>query len=104
MSRPTNPKIDPPEHLVGDALSYWTSVQADFGITDAPGLRLLRLAAECLATAEIARLAIAHGGLTFIDRFGAPRPRPEARLANAAMMTFRALVRELRLDPPEAGV
>ena len=103
MSQPTKPAITPPAHLVGDALEFWQTVQQGYSITDPAGLRLLRLAAECLATAEMARLAIALGELTYTDRFGAPRPRPEARLANAAMMTFRALCRELRLDPPEAA-
>ena len=103
MSRPAKPQIDAPAHLVGDALEFWTVVQRDYSIHDPAGLRLLRLACEAMATAEMARLAIALGGLTYVDRFGAPRPRPESRIQIAAMTTFRSLCRELRLDPPEAS-
>ena len=102
MSRPAKAQIDPPEHLVGDALAFWTTVQAGYSITDPAGLRLLRLACEAMTTAEMARLAIARDGLTYVDRFGAPRPRPESRIQIAAMTTFRSLCRELRLDPPES--
>lgn len=102
MSRPAKPPIDAPEHLAGDALAFWQTVQRDYGIVDPAGLRLLRLACEAMMTAETARLAIARDGLTFIDRFGAPRPRPESRIQAAAMTVFRSLCRELRLDPPEA--
>ena len=104
MSQPTKPAITPPAHLVGDALEFWQTVQASYSITDPAGLRLLHLACEAMATAEMARLAIARDGLTYVDRFGAPRPRPESRIQIAAMTTFRSLCRELRLDPPEAGV
>ncbi len=102
MSRPAKPQIDAPEHLTGDALAFWSTVQRDYSIHDPAGLRLLRLACEAMTTAEMARLAIARDGLTFTDRFGAPRPRPESRIQTASMTTFRSLCRELRLDPPEA--
>ena len=102
MSRPAKPKIDAPEHLTGDALAFWGTVQRDYSITDPAGLRLLRLACEAMTTAEMARLAIARDGLTYVDRFSAPRPRPESRIQISAMVTFRSLCRELRLDPPEA--
>ena len=104
MSRPAKPQIDAPEHLAGDALAFWQTVQQGYSIHDPAGLRLLRLACEAMTTAEMARLAIARDGLTYVDRFGAPRPRPESRIQIAAMTTFRSLCRELRLDPPEAGV
>ena len=102
MSRPAKPQIDAPEHLTGDALAFWQTVQRDYSIHDPAGLRLLRLAGEAMMTAETARLAIARDGLTYVDRFGAPRPRPESRIQIAAMTVFRSLCRELRLDPPEA--
>ena len=102
MSRTAKPPIDPPAHLTGDALAFWQTVQQDYSIHDPAGLRLLRLEGEALATAEMARLAIARDGMTYVDRFGAPRPRPESRIQVAAMTVFRSLCRELRLDPPEA--
>jgi phage terminase small subunit len=102
MSRPAK-SIDCPSHITGDAAEFWKTTQTTYGISDPSGLRLLRLACEALMTAEKAREVIARDGLTFNDRFGAPRPRPEARLQSAAMVTFRGLVRELRLDPMPEG-
>lgn len=99
MTRPKPP--DPPDHLQDVARRFWCDVQTTYAISDPAGLRLLRLACEALQTAESARQVLEREGLTYLDRFGAPRPRPEARLQTAAMTTFRALVRELRLDPPE---
>lgn len=99
MARHAKAQSEPPAHLTGLALTFWTETQAVYEISDPAGLRLLRLACESLMTAETARLAIAAEGLTYTDRFGAPRPRPEVAMQRDAMTTFRGLVRELRLDP-----
>lgn len=87
-----------PEHLTGDAAAFWRRVQADYAIDDAAGLRLLTLAAEALMAAEAARVAIAEHGQTYIDRFGAPRPRPEVSIQRNAMVTFARLTREMGLQ------
>lgn len=99
-TKPTS-KHPAPAHLADGAKSFWESVQATYFITDAPGLRLLQLAAEALQEAERARLVLAKQGQTYKDRFKAPRPRPEVAIQRNAMLTFARLVKELRLDPPE---
>jgi hypothetical protein len=59
---------------------------------------LLRLAAEALDRAEIARETLAAEGLTFTDRFGSPRPRPECQVVRDSSATAMRLIRELDLD------
>jgi hypothetical protein len=61
-------------------------------------LHLLGLAAQALDREQKAREAIAKNGLTFQDRFGAPKPRPEVAIARDAAVVFARLLRELRLD------
>ena len=61
--------------------------------------RLLTLAAEHWDRAAAARLAIADHGLTYVDRFGSPRERPEVKTARDSSIAFARLLRELRLDP-----
>lgn len=93
------PTITVPSHLSAASQAYWTATQATFGIVDDSGLKLLTMACECLDSAELARLAVAQHGQTFVDRLGNVRPRPEVRIQRDAMLGFKALVRELRLDP-----
>jgi phage terminase small subunit len=61
-------------------------------------LRLLTLAGEAWDRAFTAREAIGKHGITYTDRFGAPRVRPEVAVERDARLAFARLVRELRLD------
>jgi hypothetical protein len=65
-------------------------------------LRLLQLAAEAWDRAEEAREAMAVHGITFLDRFGCPRARPEIGVERDSRIAFARLIRELDLDlePP----
>lgn len=95
----TPPKLPAPDHLTDASKAFWESVQVNYSINDAPGVKLLTLAAESLQEAERARLALVQHGQTYTDRFGAPRPRPEVTIQRNSMLTFARLVKELRLDP-----
>lgn len=88
----------PPSHLSEPSQAFWRDVQAAYVIEDRAGLELLRLAAEALDTSEKARLAIEEHGQTYVDRFGAPRPRPEVAIQRNAMQIFTRLVRTLGVD------
>jgi phage terminase small subunit len=73
-------------------------------------VRLLTLACESWDRATQAREAIAQHGLTYEDRFGSPRKRPEVSVAEAATIAFARLTREPDLDcgspatsPPRAS-
>ena len=61
-------------------------------------VRLLILACECWDEGEAARKAIAKNGMTYVDRFGSPKARPEIAIARDARIGFARLVRELGLD------
>ena len=68
-------------------------------------VHLLTLAAEALDRAHEARVALKREGLTFTDRFGSPKIRPEAAVERDSRLSFARLLRELGLDAagdPEA--
>jgi P27 family predicted phage terminase small subunit len=94
----------PPTHLSPSAKKWWKSVVAEFALED-HHLHLLKLACEALDRAEQARETIAALGTTYVDRFGAPRARPEVAIERDARIAFARLVRELDLDTeaPTAG-
>ena len=52
------------------------------------------------AGAEKARAAIAQDGATYIDRFGAPRTRPEIAIERDSRQAFARLLAQLDLRPP----
>lgn len=65
-------------------------------------VRLLTLACRAWDRAEQARAAITKHGLTFSDRYGAPKPRPEVNIERDSRAGFARMVRELGLDLAEA--
>jgi hypothetical protein len=69
----------------------------DFAL-EAHHIRLLTLAGETWDRGERAREVLARKGLTYVDRRGNPRPRPENAIARDSAIVFARLIRELRLD------
>lgn len=61
---------------------------------------LLKLAAVQLNRAATAREIVDKKGLTFVDRFRQPKPRPEVAIERDAANAARMLLRELGLDLP----
>jgi hypothetical protein len=63
---------------------------------------LLTLAGEAWDRCEQARTLLATHGLTYADRFGQPRSRPEVAIERDSRIAFARLIRELSLDvePP----
>jgi hypothetical protein len=61
-------------------------------------VRLLTLASESWDRAEQAREVLDRDGLTYVDRFGAPRSRPEIAIERDSRVAFARLIRELDLD------
>jgi hypothetical protein len=74
-------------------------------------LKILYGAGKAWDRAAEARTAIDRLGLTFEDRFGQVRPRPEVQMERDSMTLFARLMRELNLDsevipdpkPPKIG-
>ncbi len=91
----------PPQHLKPATRRWWSSVVRDYEL-EPHHTRILQLAGEAWDRCEQARKAIDEHGLTFIDRFGCPRTRPEAAVERDSRIAFARLIRELDLDvePP----
>lgn len=98
----TTPK--PPKHLKQSTRKWWEDTTAAFSL-EPHHLKLLTLAAEAWDRCQDARQAIGEHGLTFTDRFGCPRARPEVAIERDARIGFARILRELGLDvgtPDEA--
>jgi phage terminase small subunit len=91
----------PPAHLRQQTAKWWRSVTADFDL-DPHHVRLLTLAAEAWDRGQQAREIIDSDGMTFIDRFGCPKPRPEVAIERDSRIGFARLLRELALDGVDA--
>src|SRR5256885_16891262 len=91
-----------PRHLEAATAAWWVSVVTTWEL-DEHHVRLLTLACEAYDTAVTARKVIATKGLTFKDRFGQPKPRPEVAIERDARIAFARLLRELDLDVEPPG-
>jgi phage terminase small subunit len=91
----------PPQHLRPPTAAWWSSVLRDY-LLEPHHVRLLTLAAEAWDRGQQAREAIEEHGITFLDRFGQPRARPEVAIERDARIGFARALRELGLDvaPP----
>jgi phage terminase small subunit len=87
----------PPRHLSPATRKWYASVLENYEL-EPHHLKLLQLAAEAWDRCEQARLALAEHGTTFLDRFGAPRTRPEIAVERDSRLAFARLIRELDLD------
>ena len=81
-----------------------TSVLADYSL-EPHHVRLLIKCAESWDRSEQARELLKKHGLTYEDRFGSPRARPEVAVERDAKQSFSRLLRELDLDvsPPDSS-
>jgi P27 family predicted phage terminase small subunit len=94
-------KMKAPRHLQPATRRWWASVVSEYEL-DPHHVRLLTLAGEAWDRGQQAREALAVNGLTFTDRHGAPRARPEVAIERDSRIAFARLLRELGLDvqPP----
>jgi phage terminase small subunit len=96
--------IKPPGHLRVATRRWFASVVADFDL-EPHHRRLLTLAAEAWDRGQAAREIVDRDGMTYDDRFGQPKARPEIAIERDSRIGFARLIRELGLDvepPPEA--
>ena len=102
-SRPQRAVTPAPEHLQEPTRAWFERVCAAYVLED-HHVRLLTLAAEAWDRCQQAREGLA-AGLTYTDRFGSPRMRPEVAVERDSRMAFARLLRELDLDvePPSGG-
>ena len=88
-----------PDHLEAATRAWWSGVVAGWQL-DEHHVRMLTLAAEAWDRGQAARAALEAEGLTYEDRFGQPRARPEVAIERDSRIAFARLVRELDLDRP----
>jgi len=89
--------MKPPTHISRDAAKWFVQVTSTYDL-EAHHVRLLTLACEAWDRCVEARKALDNHGLTFLDRFGCPRSRPEVAIERDSRLAFARLVRELDLD------
>ena len=87
----------PPPHLSPSAKKWWVQIVSEFEL-ESHHLKLLQLAAESWDSCEQASKVVRELGLTYCDRFGAPRLRPEVAVMRDSRLSFARLCRELDLD------
>lgn len=90
-------KQKPPAHLAPATRAWFAQVCADYEL-EPHHVRLLALAGESWDRGCEAREALAKHGLTFTDRWGAPRGRPEIAVERDSRIAFARLCRELDLN------
>ncbi len=90
-----------PSHLQSPTRKWWRGVVTDYELQP-HHLRLLTLAAEAWDRCQQARAVLDTQGLTFTDKHGQPRARPEVAIERDSRIAFARLLRELSLDvePP----
>jgi phage terminase small subunit len=86
------------------ATRRWAQLVLDEFELESHHFRLLVMACQCWDRREEARAALAEHGMTYVDRYGQPRARPEIQIERDATITFARLIRELRLgvEPDDA--
>ena len=92
--------LTPPAHLRAATGAWWAEVVDRFEL-EGHHVRLLTLAGEAWDRAQQARAALDEHGLTYTDRFGAPRTRPEVAIERDSRIGFARLIRDLNLDAAE---
>lgn len=90
-------KVKAPGHLTASTKRWWHAVVGEYAL-EPHHLHLLELAGSALDRAIAAREILNAEGLTFIDRFGSPRARPEIGIERDSRLAFARLLRELDLD------
>ncbi|MHC2066551.1 P27 family phage terminase small subunit [Bremerella sp. T1] len=90
-------KSKAPSHLREATQQWFLAVLDDFEL-ESYHVKLLTLASEAWDRAEEAREAIQQHGITYIDRFGSPKARPEVAIERDARIAFARLLRDLALD------
>lgn len=86
-----------PAHLEAKGAALWRYVLGDFDL-EQHHREILLLACEALDRCEQARAVIAEQGMTYDDRFGQPRARPEVAIERDSRIAVSRLIRELGLD------
>lgn len=91
------PVATAPRHLRPATKRWWRDVLDEYDL-EAHDIRLLTLAGEAWDRGQQAREIVDRDGMTFTDRFGQPKARPEVAIERDSRIGFARLLRELSLD------
>src|SRR5687768_6613626 len=80
-----------PDHLSPEMQEFWQTVFQRQRL-QVFQVHMLQTACEAFDRAEAARKIIERDGMTFTDRFGQPRARPEANIEAVSRAQFQKLV------------
>jgi P27 family predicted phage terminase small subunit len=86
----------PPDHLSAEMKLFWETIFAKQRL-QIHHIPLFQKAVESYDRAEAARKIIEAEGMTFKDRFGQPRARPEANIEAVARAQFHKLISDCGL-------
>ena len=85
-----------PEHLSKHAKDFWRWALYEYQL-NRDELQLLLMACEAMDRCIQARKRLAKQGLTYNDRFGQPKSRPEVAIERDSRLAFARLVKQLGL-------
>ena len=77
----------------------WLRLHADYIISDAAGVALLRNVCECFQRVNEMRRIVKKEGSIIKDRFGQSRPHPALTVERDSRAGMIAALRALRLSP-----
>ena len=89
-----------PKHLRTTTRKWFENVIDEYDL-EPSDIRLLTLAGEAWDRGQQAREVVDRDGMTFTDRFGQPKARPEIGIERDSRIGFARLLRELSLDVGE---
>ncbi len=92
------PKNKVPAHLSDESKKFWTQIVDDYSISDAAGLKILRVACEAFDRAQMARQSIDTAGMLLLDKFGQQKVNPLLATERDARSSFLAALKALNLD------
>lgn len=95
--------IKAPKHLRAATRKWFERVLNDYQL-EPHHVRLLQLAGEAWDRCQEAREALKKHGMTFENKYGETKIRPEAIIEKDSRIAFARLVRELNLseEPPDS--
>ncbi len=87
----------PPKHLTAASRRFWEWVTGTYSL-DPDGLKILLACCEALDTAELARQALVHDGMFYLDRHGVRRCHPAVKVIRESRQLFLRSLSSLGLE------
>lgn len=87
-----------PRHLSKEAKKIWKEILDEYAISDAAGLRILRVACESFDRAQAARAAIDKNGMVFLDKNGQTKINPLIACERDSRAAFLSGLKNLNLS------